>query len=269
MTYATVGQQVCVLPRQATLFWAAIPHQVTEVSGSGQIHCIYVSLQEFMHWNLPVRFRHELMHGGFLMSLEEDVIEMIAVDRWWRDFQQRESIFHRQALDEIRVCVQRMALAGWHLNDSRNTPVRKATCAGMRGMAHVEAMADFISAHFHERLSLSEVAGHIGLHPNYATTLFKETVGLSISEYITRHRLSHAQAMLLNTNEKILAIAMDCGFGSLSRFYEAFRVRLGTTPRRYREAWIREISLNRDRKNLTGIAGEASATNRPLCNRFC
>lgn len=28
------------------------------------------------------------MHGGFLMSLEKDVIDMIAVNRWWRDFQQ-------------------------------------------------------------------------------------------------------------------------------------------------------------------------------------
>jgi AraC-like DNA-binding protein len=61
----------------------------------------------------------------------------------------------------------------------------------------------------------------------------RNSVGLSISEYITRHRLRYAQAMLLNTDEKIFAIAMDCGFGSLSRFYEAFRARLGTTPRRY------------------------------------
>ena len=125
--------------------------------------------------------------------------------------------------------------------------MRKAAYAGIRGMAHVEAMADFISAHFHERINIGEVAGHIGLHPNYATTLFKDTVGLSISEYITRHRLSHAQAMLLNTDEKILAIAMDCGFGSLSRFYEAFRARLGTTPRQYRDAWFQTVDRNEAR----------------------
>jgi len=69
MTYVSAGQRIRVPAERIALFWAPIPHQVVEVEGDGQINCIYVSLQEFMRWNLPVRFRHETMHGGFLVSL--------------------------------------------------------------------------------------------------------------------------------------------------------------------------------------------------------
>ena len=110
---------------------------------------------------------------------------------------------------------------------------RDATVA--RGMAHVEAMATYIAAHYHEPIGVTQVAGHVGLHPNYAMALFKRVVGLPVAAYITRHRLSHAQAMLLGSDKKVLAVAMDCGFGSLSSFYDAFRQHLHRTPREYRD----------------------------------
>lgn len=241
LTYVSVGQRIHLPAERIALFWAAIPHQVAEVSGPGEIYCIYVSLQEFMSWKLPAHFNHQVMHGNFLASLEEDPGDLIAVNRWWEDWRQTDPRFRRQALEEIQLRLRRMALTGWQLlGDRQHTPVGKAVVGCGRGLAHVEAMVEFIAAHYPDPIGVDEVAGHVGLHPNYALTLFKGVIGLSISVYITRHRLSHAQAMLLNTDRKVIAIAMDCGFRSLSRFYEVFGTCLGTTPRRYREAWFRQ-----------------------------
>ena len=39
---------------------------------------------------------------------------------------------------------------------------------------------------------------------------------------------------LADTDEPILQIAYDCGFGSTSQFYELFRKRIGATPRQFR-----------------------------------
>jgi hypothetical protein len=47
-------------------------------------------------------------------------------------------------------------------------------------------------------------------------------------------RLSHAQRLLVTTEDLILRIALSSGFGSLSRFNEAFRQAFGCTPREYR-----------------------------------
>lgn len=239
MTYTSGNQEVYVPARRIALFWASVPHQVTEVEGSGQLTCVYLPLEEFMRWGLPVRFCHEVMHGDFLMSLEDDPADRVTFDRWLQDYRRQDETFRRQALDEIHLRLRRMALAGWQLGNSEHAPVRTASGNLARGISHVEAIATFIAARYHEPICVNDVAEHVGLHPNYAMTLFKRVVGLPIAAYLTRHRLSHAQAMLLNTDKKILAIAMDCGFGSLSRFYEAFRSQLHKTPRQYRDEWQR------------------------------
>ena len=239
MTYVSAGQRIRVPAERIALFWAPIPHQVVEVEGEGQINCMYVSLQEFMRWTLPVRLRHETMHGGFLVSLEGDQVDSALFVRWWEDHRKDDPALRRQILDELELRLRRMALSGWQLANTKQAPVRSARDNVTRGLAHIEAMASFIADHYHERLSVADIASQVGLHPNYAMTLFKQIMGLPIATYIVRHRLSHAQARLADTDEKILSIALDCGFASLSRFYDAFRNNFDTTPRKYREEWRR------------------------------
>ncbi|MHB0958716.1 MAG: helix-turn-helix domain-containing protein [Pirellulaceae bacterium] len=53
-------------------------------------------------------------------------------------------------------------------------------------------------------------------------------------KYVTEHRLAHAQRLLVTTEELIVNIAFSSGFGSISRFNEAFRQSFGCTPRAYR-----------------------------------
>nr|MDQ2695686.1 helix-turn-helix domain-containing protein [Pseudomonadota bacterium] len=251
VTYISGGYRIRVPPRRVALFWAPIPHQVVEVEaqdqGEGQINCVYVSLQEFLRWSLPVRFQHEVMHGGFLVSLREDPIDPLLFDRWWTEHHQDDVHMRRQLLDEVELRLRRMALSGWQRANARQAPVHSARDATTRGIAHIEAMVSFIAGHFSEPISVGDVARHVGLHPNYAMTLFKQVIGMSIAAYITRHRLSHAQTLLAESDEKILTIALDCGFASLSRFYEAFRKHFGTTPRAYRAQWREQLAAGLNR----------------------
>jgi AraC-like DNA-binding protein len=64
--------------------------------------------------------------------------------------------------------------------------------------------------------------------------VFQRTFGTTLLKYVTQHRLSHAQRLLVTTEDLILNIALKSGFGSLSRFNEAFRQAFGCTPREYR-----------------------------------
>jgi transcriptional regulator GlxA family with amidase domain len=47
-------------------------------------------------------------------------------------------------------------------------------------------------------------------------------------------RLQHAQALLIDTNEPILNIALKAGFGSISRFYDIFNREYHKTPQQFR-----------------------------------
>lgn len=74
----------------------------------------------------------------------------------------------------------------------------------------------------------------MGLHPNYAMTLFRRHYGMTLSTYLTRLRVCQAQRLLVSTELEISRVAFETGFGSISRFYEAFKEISGQTPRQYR-----------------------------------
>jgi AraC-like DNA-binding protein len=100
-------------------------------------------------------------------------------------------------------------------------------------------MAQFIGEHALEDISAADVAKAADLHPNYAMSLFKRAVGLTIKQSITRHRLDMAQSMLIASDLPVATIAFDCGFGSLSSFYAAFEQRFQRSPAAFRHAYDR------------------------------
>ncbi len=105
---------------------------------------------------------------------------------------------------------------------------------GVGAVGRAEAMAAFIAARCVERMTTADIARHVGLHKNYAMTVFRRAFGSTLVAHLTQHRLSHAQRLLVTTRDRIVDIAFASGFGSLSRFNEAFRAALGCTPREYR-----------------------------------
>jgi AraC-like DNA-binding protein len=95
-------------------------------------------------------------------------------------------------------------------------------------------MACLIARQYSEPLTVEDIGKAVGLHPNYAMSLFKKAFGTTLIDYLTHHRISHAQRLLATTDEKIVDVAFSSGFNSISRFNETFRRACGCTPREYR-----------------------------------
>ena len=111
---------------------------------------------------------------------------------------------------------------------------------------HIDKMLRFIAANFTHRLTVQDVAREAGVSPNYAITLFKKMLGRTVKEHITDMRIVHAKMLLVETDRKILSVAMDCGFPSLSSFYEAFSCHTGTSPAAFRkDAGVLSVRENR------------------------
>lgn len=64
---------------------------------------------------------------------------------------------------------------------------------------------------------------------------FKETVGISTMQYLTRWRMLLAGDRLLNTDEPISKISSVLGYESETAFSTAFKKTLGCSPRQYRQ----------------------------------
>jgi AraC-like DNA-binding protein len=83
------------------------------------------------------------------------------------------------------------------------------------------------------RWTLEELAERVGMSRSIFALRFKERVGSTPMEYLTRWRMLLAGDRLKSSGESISAIACSLGYESDSAFGKAFRRVMGCSPRQY------------------------------------
>jgi AraC family cel operon transcriptional repressor len=58
--------------------------------------------------------------------------------------------------------------------------------------------------------------------------------GVTPSALLSSARIEYAKRLLLSTPDKVITIALDCGFGTLAHFHRLFLAQTGMTPREWR-----------------------------------
>lgn len=81
--------------------------------------------------------------------------------------------------------------------------------------------------------TLQKLAEHVGMSRSIFALRFKETVGTTPMEYLTRWRMLLAGERLKNSDECISVIASSLGYESDSAFGKAFRRIMGCSPRQH------------------------------------
>ena len=99
----------------------------------------------------------------------------------------------------------------------------------------------YISEHYSENISVSDIAASIGVSPNHLSMVFAKTVGNNITNYLNEYRISCAATELKQTETPITSLALDCGFNSFCTFSRNFKKVYGITPSEYRELNKKQI----------------------------
>lgn len=95
-----------------------------------------------------------------------------------------------------------------------------------------------IQQEYASRMKVEDVAERIGCSPSHFMRWFRQMTGNSFVNFLNEYRLAEAARQLRSTDEKILTIAHNVGFDSLSNFNRQFKLRYMMTPREYRrEGW--------------------------------
>lgn len=234
MTYLINGRWVPLPQRRLGVFWGAVPHQVVRQENESDLVVIYLPLGEFLKQKLPDRIRQRLMGGGFLADRTEDRADAILLPRWHDDLLSGRDDLKELVRQEIACRLRRLALTGYSILRGADVAAMPDNSGTDHSFERVRLMTVTIAERFATALTVDEIARTADIHPNYAMTLFRRTIGMTVAEYLTRQRLSHAQSMLIDTNLPVATIARRSGFGSQSRFYEVFRQWTGTSPKHYR-----------------------------------
>ena len=83
-------------------------------------------------------------------------------------------------------------------------------------------------------LGLGSLAREAGLSPYHFLRTFERLTGITPHQYVRRARLRDAASRLAAERDKVLDIALDCGFGDVSNFNRAFRTEFGVSPLRWK-----------------------------------
>jgi AraC-like DNA-binding protein len=84
-----------------------------------------------------------------------------------------------------------------------------------------------------QRWTIEDLAGRAGMSRSTFALKFKQTVGASPMEYLTRWRMLLAGDKLVNSSDAISVIARSLGYESESAFSTAFKRVMGCSPRQY------------------------------------
>jgi AraC family transcriptional regulator len=99
-----------------------------------------------------------------------------------------------------------------------------------RRLRAIEAVKEAISLSPERRWTLEGLAELTNVSIYHLSHVFRQEVGLSITQYVTRARLAKALDPVLDSDTGLTTIAFDAGFASHSHFTARFRAFFGITP---------------------------------------
>ncbi|MGY4641835.1 AraC family transcriptional regulator [Pseudomonas sp. TE24901] len=177
----------------------------------------------------------------FVQQVMNDLCERPCDLPWFRDDILRDPDLTRKMLRAHRALQQPDdALGAEHaLLDAvstlliRHAGQRPPVAQVLRDAARVETLKARLMSDLAEPLTLSELAGEVGLSTFHAARLFSRETGLAPHAWRNQYRLNLA-LHLLRDGVPATDVASASGFADLSHFTRHFKKSFGVTPGRWR-----------------------------------
>lgn len=225
LTWLIGGKQVVLARDRFTMFWGAVPHQRLARKRVKSLSFIHIPLSWFLSWELSPAFIKAVLSGGMLVErdMKRSSIDRLSFAQWSDDIASRDSVRLGVALMEIRARLMRFQTQFASADVSR------------AGGGKLIAAARYIAEHYTDELYAEKIAEIAGVSADHIAGLFRTKFGTTIPEFINRHRVWHAQRLLMTTHQQVIDIALSSGFGSMSQFNEIFKKYCSMSPRDYRK----------------------------------
>jgi len=94
---------------------------------------------------------------------------------------------------------------------------------------------DLMARRYREKVTVTHIAGAVGLSERRFTHIFREATGFSVNDYFNRFRVAIARRLLVESNEKLDSVAHLAGFSETSNFSRAFTDIAGVRPGQFRQ----------------------------------
>lgn len=93
---------------------------------------------------------------------------------------------------------------------------------------------EWIRENYSHPFKVTELADTLGYQADYLSTLFKQSMGISIIGYTNKIRIEAAKNLLETEGLPIKVVAYSCGFADEKYFMKVFKKMEGSTPGQYK-----------------------------------
>ena len=123
----------------------------------------------------------------------------------------------------------------------------------MDGMSPILHSLEVIENQISEKLTVDHIASSVHFSKVHYQRLFREMVGDSVMDYVTKRKLTLAGKELLETDTAIVDIAIKFGYDSREGFSRSFKAYMGVTPGKYRKYGLSSIAqkIVKERSKMT------------------
>jgi two-component system response regulator YesN len=104
----------------------------------------------------------------------------------------------------------------------------------------VDKIKEYIDSHLQEELSRERLAGMVYLSAGHISRVFRDEVGMPLSNYVIMRRMEKAKEYLRTTNLGVSEIAMKVGYTNFSYFSMTFKDYTGCTPNEFRKQLLKK-----------------------------
>ncbi|MDF2959895.1 MAG: hypothetical protein K0S39_1630 [Paenibacillus sp.] len=183
----------------------------------------FVSLQSFFRhmWKGPASLQ-------VFTGLPQEPIE-----RLLSDCRQRISAAPPEALLEeqmlfLLALVQLLKGCGGSMIQTASPVKPKSTAA--------ELVMEWIEEHYMDEFQLDKLAKAVHLSPNHVSAVFRQTIGTTITEYLTARRIRQACWLLKTSDMTVQEIGRSIGLSNFPYFCQLFKKHVGLSPYRFKRS---------------------------------
>lgn len=220
----------------------------TETRNIGDIAIIPADISHRCNWNTSVQF--------MVLAIEPVLLKQVGIDWVNGDhieliprFMTTQDALIQGIFSTLRQELETGGIGGTLLVDNLKTalaihllrnycttaPKLSSYCDGLSS-AKLSLVTDYINAHLHQDLKLTEIAAIVQISPYHFLRLFKQSMGVTPHQYILQSRINQAKYLLQSGDLSIADIAFRVGFCDQSHLTRCFKRILGLTPSQFRQS---------------------------------
>jgi AraC-like DNA-binding protein/ligand-binding sensor protein len=99
----------------------------------------------------------------------------------------------------------------------------------------VRRAKEYIRERIDDKISLEDVSAAVNVSTYYFCKIFKQSTGMTFTEYVNRQRIELAKREILKPDRRVTEVAYDVGYQSLSQFNRSFLKIVGESPTQFRK----------------------------------